>query len=103
LHIVKEERNILHTIKRGETNWFGDILHRNCISKHIIEGKIKGGVEVMGRQGRRHKQLINDIKETRVYGKLRGSARSDSVENSLYKRLWTCKRDYGLNDECQVM
>jgi len=28
LHIVKEERNILHTIKRREANWIGHILRR---------------------------------------------------------------------------
>jgi hypothetical protein len=30
LHRVKEERNILHTIKR-KANWIGHILHRNSI------------------------------------------------------------------------
>jgi hypothetical protein len=27
---VKEERNILHTIKRRKVNWIGHILRRNC-------------------------------------------------------------------------
>jgi len=31
LHRVKEERNILHMIKRRKANWIGHILHRNCI------------------------------------------------------------------------
>jgi hypothetical protein len=30
LHSVKEERNILHTIKRRKANWIGHILCRNC-------------------------------------------------------------------------
>jgi hypothetical protein len=38
----KEERNILHTIRRRKANWIGHILHRNCLLKHIIEGKIRG-------------------------------------------------------------
>jgi hypothetical protein len=37
---VKEERNILHTIKRRKTSWIGHILPRNCLLKHVIEGKI---------------------------------------------------------------
>jgi hypothetical protein len=39
---VKEERNILHTIKRNKANWIGHILHRNCLMKHVIEGEIGG-------------------------------------------------------------
>jgi hypothetical protein len=42
LHGVKEERNILHTIKRRKTNWIGPILLRKCLIKHVIEGTMKG-------------------------------------------------------------
>jgi hypothetical protein len=45
-HIVKEEINILHTIKR-KANWIGHILHKNCLLKCVIEGKIEGRIEVM--------------------------------------------------------
>jgi hypothetical protein len=43
LHRVKEERNILHTIKIRKANWIGHVLHRNCLLKHVIEGEIHGG------------------------------------------------------------
>jgi hypothetical protein len=33
LHRVKEERNILLTIKRRKANWIGHILRRNCLLK----------------------------------------------------------------------
>ena len=59
LHRVKEERNIIHTIKRGNTNLIGHILRRNCLLKHILEGK----VEVRGRRGRRRKQLLDYLKK----------------------------------------
>jgi hypothetical protein len=39
LHRVKEVRNILRTIKRRKANYFGHILRRNCLRKHIIERK----------------------------------------------------------------
>jgi hypothetical protein len=39
---VKEERNILHTIKRSKANWIGHILDTNCLLKHVIEGKLEG-------------------------------------------------------------
>jgi hypothetical protein len=41
LHRVKDERNIVHTIKRRNANWIGHILRRNCPLKHVIEGKIE--------------------------------------------------------------
>ena len=41
LHRVKEERNILHTIKRRKTNWIGHTLRGNCVLKHILEGKTR--------------------------------------------------------------
>jgi hypothetical protein len=44
LHRVKEERNILHTIKRRKANWIGHILRRNCLLKHVIEGKLEGRI-----------------------------------------------------------
>jgi hypothetical protein len=62
LHGVKEERNILHTIKRRKANWIGHMLHRNCLLTHVIEGKLEGRREMMGRRERRRKQLL-DLKE----------------------------------------
>jgi hypothetical protein len=43
LHRVKEDRYILHTTKIRKANWIGHILRRNCLLKHVIEGKIEGG------------------------------------------------------------
>jgi hypothetical protein len=46
---VKEERDILQTIKRRKANWIGHILLRNCLLQHVIEGKIEGRIEVSGK------------------------------------------------------
>ena len=43
---VKERRNILHEISKRKAKWIGHILRRNCLLKLVIEGKIKGGIEV---------------------------------------------------------
>jgi hypothetical protein len=43
LHRVKEDRNIVDTVKRRKDNWIGHILRRNCLIKHIIEEKIEVG------------------------------------------------------------
>jgi hypothetical protein len=37
------------------------------ILKRIIEGKIEEGIEVMGPQEIRRKQLLDDLNETREY------------------------------------
>jgi hypothetical protein len=70
LHRVKEDRNILHTIKRRNSKWIGDILRRNCLLKHVIEGKLEGRIQKMGRGGRRCKQLLVDLKERKGYWKI---------------------------------
>ena len=61
---VEEERNILHTVQRRKANWIGHIFHRDCLPKQVSEGKIEGRLDVIGRQGRRRKQPLGDIKET---------------------------------------
>ena len=66
LHRVKEERNIMQTVKRRKANLIGHILSRNCLLKHIIEGEVGGGIEVTGRQGRRRTQLLGDFKDCRM-------------------------------------
>jgi hypothetical protein len=58
-----EEKNILHAIKKRRTNWIGHILRRNCLLKHVIEGKIGGRIEVTERRGRRLTQPMDDLKE----------------------------------------
>ena len=60
---VKEERNILCTIKRRKTNWIGHILRRNCLVKHISEGKLDESIEVTRRRGIRRKKLLDGLIE----------------------------------------
>jgi hypothetical protein len=68
LHRVKEDRNILHTIKRRKANWFGHILRRNCLLKHVIKGKLEGRIEMTGRRGRRRKQLLMTLRKRKNTG-----------------------------------
>jgi hypothetical protein len=89
LHKVKEERNILHKIKRTKANWIGHIFCRNVLLKHVIEGKLEGKIGMTGRGGRRRKQLLDDLKERRRYWKLK--------EEALDRILWRTRfgRGYG--------
>jgi hypothetical protein len=59
---VKEQRNILHEIRKRKANWIDHILHRNCLLQRVIEGKVKGGIEVTERRGRRRRKLLDDLK-----------------------------------------
>jgi hypothetical protein len=70
LHRVKEERNIVHTIKRRKANWIGHILRGNCLLKHVIEENMEG----TRRRGRRRKHLLDDLKEKRRYWNLEEEA-----------------------------
>jgi len=65
LQRVKEDKNILRTVRRRKANWIGHILSRNCLLKHVIGGKIEGRREVKRRRGRRRNQLLDDFQETR--------------------------------------
>ena len=90
LHRVKEERNILHTIKTIKANWIGHILRKkNCLLKHVIEGRTEGRIEVRGRRGRKRKQLLCDLKKVRGCSKLK--------EGALYRTVWRTRfgRGYG--------
>ena len=69
LHRVKD-RNIVHRVKRRNATWIGHNWRRNCLLKHVIEGKIEGRMEVTRVRGRRCKQL----KKTGGYLKLKEEA-----------------------------
>ena len=70
----------VHEISKRKANWIGHILRRNRLLKRVIEGKLKGGIEVTGRRGRRSRRLRDDLKERREYCHLK--------EESLYRTMW---------------
>jgi hypothetical protein len=71
---VKEQGNILHEIPKRKANRIGHILHKNCLLQRVTEGKIQGRIEVRGRQGRRCRKLLDDLKERRGYSHLKEKA-----------------------------
>ena len=78
--IVKEQRNILHEIRKWKANWIGHILRRYCLLQRVTEGQIQGGIDVTGRQGRRRRKLLDDLKERRGYSHLK--------EEALDRTMW---------------
>ena len=80
---VKEQRNILHEISKRKANWIGQILRRNCLLQRVTEGKIKGGIEVTGKRGRRRRKLLDDLKKRRGYSHLK--------EEALDRTMWRAR------------
>ena len=77
---VNEQRNILHEIRKRKAYWIGHILRRNCLLQQVIEGKLKGQIEVTRRRGRRHNKLLDDLKDRRGYCQLK--------EEALDRTMW---------------
>ena len=67
-------------IRKREADWIGHILRRNCLLKQVMEGKIKGEMDVTRRRGRRRKKLLDDLKDRRGYSHLK--------EEPLDRTMW---------------
>jgi hypothetical protein len=83
---VKEQRNILYEIRKRKANWIGHILRRNCLLKRVIEGKIQGRIEVTGRQGRRRRKLLDNLKDRRRYSHLKEEALGRTMGRARFGR-----------------
>jgi hypothetical protein len=87
---VIEQRNILHEIWKRKANWIGRILCRYCLLKQVIEGKIKGEMEVR----RRHKKLLDDLKDRRGYSHLKEEALDCTVEEPFWEVALDLSSEY---------
>jgi hypothetical protein len=86
----------------------------NCLLKHVIEGKIER-IEVVGKWGRRRKQLVVDLKEKRGYWKFKdevldhtpwrthfGRGYGPKTHNRI-RRMWkTHISSHALSRKCQM-
>jgi hypothetical protein len=59
------------------------ILNSRIYNTQVIEGKIKGEIEVTGRRGRRCRKLLDDLKERRGYSHLK--------EEALDRTMWRAR------------
>jgi hypothetical protein len=80
---LKEQRNILHEIRKRKANWIVHLLRRNCLLQRVIKGKIQGRIEVTGRQGKRRRKLLDNLKERRGYSHLK--------EEALDRTMWRAR------------
>jgi hypothetical protein len=58
-------------------------LRRNCLLQQVIEGKIKGEIEMTGSQGRRRGKLQDYLKKIRGYSHLK--------EEALDRTMWRAR------------
>jgi len=56
-------QNILQTATGRKANWTGHILNRNCLLKHVNEGKVEGSIEVTERRERKHKHYWTTLRK----------------------------------------
>ena len=75
--------------KKVKAYWIGHTLRRNCLPKHVTEGKIQERIQMMGRRDKRLMQLLDDLKEMSGYNNLK--------EKVLDRTLWRINfgRSYG--------
>ena len=72
-------------MKRRKSNWFGHIFFRNYLLNEVVEEKIEGRIEVTEGQGRRSKQLLNDLEEQ--------SGSCKRKEEALDRTVWRTEFD----------
>jgi hypothetical protein len=92
---VKEQRNILHEIRKRKANCICHISRRSCLLQRVTEGKIKGGIEVTGRQGRRRRKLLDDLKEKSGYSHLK--------EEALDRTMWRSRFGRGFGPVVRIL
>ena len=52
----------------------------------MIEGNIKGGIDVTGRRGRRRRKLLDDLKDKRGYSHLKEEALDRTIRGARFGR-----------------
>jgi len=62
------------------------MLRINCLLQRVIEGKIKGGIEMTGSRGRKRRKLLDDLKERRGYSQLKEEALDRTVWRARFGR-----------------
>jgi hypothetical protein len=69
---ITKHRFILLAICKRKAKQIGHNLRRNVLLHQFIDCRIKRGIEVTGRRGRRRRELLDDLKERRGYSHLNG-------------------------------
>ena len=77
---------MLYRVNRKKADWNGHILRGTHLLKTVIEEKMKGRIQVTERRGIRRKQLLNDLKETQRYCKVKKEALDRTLWRTRFQR-----------------
>jgi hypothetical protein len=103
-YVEWRRKGLSYTEKRMNANWIGHILRRNCLLKHIIKGKIVERIGVTGKRGRKHRQLLDDLKEERICWKLTVEPLDRTLwRNGFESGYRPAVRDYGVSEWMNVL
>jgi hypothetical protein len=80
-YMVKNERNIMHAVKRRKASEIVHFLHRNCLPERKKERKRKEERKGTERRGGRRQQLLYDFKEKRRYRHLK----QETLDRTVWK------------------
>ena len=83
MYCLESRSRGIHEIRKRKANWIGHMLRRNCLLQWVTEGKIRGWIEVTGRQGRKRRKLLDDLKERIGYSHLK--------EEALDRTMWRAR------------
>ena len=75
------------------------MLRRNWLLKQVIEGKIKGEMEVTKRRGRRRRKLLDDLKDRRGYSHLKEVVLDRTMWRNRLEEALDLSSDRILSDE----
>jgi len=72
-------------------------LHRNCLLNHVVGGKIERKIK----RGSRGKHILGELRKRAGTEtcKRKPWLSSHSLKNSVWKRLWTCRKASGCDDK----
>jgi len=88
--------DIPRAMKQSKADWIGHILHKNCLIKPVVEGKIQG----KRRRERIRKQLLDEHKGKRRYLYLKEEALDCTLWRTRFGRgYWPVARKTTLGRE----
>jgi hypothetical protein len=67
-------------------------LRTNCLLKHVTEEEIEGRIQLREDEEEDVSRYWMTTGKERILEIQTGSTKSHSVENSVWKRLWTCRK-----------
>ena len=93
----KGKSEILFAMKGRQAKWIDHNLRRYCLLKHVTGRKIEIKMTGMTSREENVSSYWMTLGENTILEIEKGNRRSHSLENSLWERLWTCRKtDYAM-------